>query len=310
MQLLFDDDLVEGVVQLCAAGKRSGVPPLQIRRFQAERERCYRVLDPDERATAFARVHLSWFAEWGIEKFLAATAARFPVLDGALSALAFRQACGKNEEGAELYCDAGGQRRSMVSLRPERFADEPSLTRFLHHELAHLADMVDPGFGYSPHLERTGQTASQLRLTRERYRVLWAVSIDGRLIRRGIETVADEGRRRSEFDRAFAFLPEARRGELFAALWSGRLATHSELLELASDPRGLQGSHAPVPGADCPLCGFPAFEWTGAASLKPAARERIQAEFPAWRETDAVCARCAEMYNAIAGLEYPKTVCL
>ncbi len=310
MRLLFDDDLVEGVVQLCAAGKRPGVPPLQVRRFHAERERCYQVLDPDERATAFARVHLSWFTEWGLDKFLAGAAGRFAVLAGRLAALAFRQARGKNDEGAELYCDAGGQRRGMVSLRPERFDDEPSLARFLHHELAHLADMVDEMFGYSPDLERTGQTASQLRLTRERYRVLWAVSIDGRLIRRGLETVADEARRRAEFERAFAFLPEDRRGELFAALWSGRLATHGELLELASDPRGLQGSHAPVPGADCPLCGFPAFEWTGAASLKPAARDRIRAEFPAWRETDAVCARCAEMYNAITGLEYPTTVCL
>lgn len=53
---------------LCAAGKSPEVPPLQIRRFHAEHERCYRVLDPDERATAFARVHLSWFTEWGFEK--------------------------------------------------------------------------------------------------------------------------------------------------------------------------------------------------------------------------------------------------
>ena len=310
MRLLFEDDLVEGVVRWCAAGKRAGVPGLQIRRFHAERERCYQVLDPDERVTAFARVHLSWFSEWGFETFLSGVTKRFPLLADRLTALAFRQARGKNDEGAELYCDAEAQRRGIVSLRPERFGAELPLTRFLHHELAHLADMVDERFGYSPDLASTGQTASQLRLTRERYRVLWAVSIDGRLLQRGLETVADPTQRHTEFHRAFAFLPEARRAELLAALWSGRLATHQELLGLASDPRGLQGSHAPVPGADCPLCGFAAFQWTDAATLKPPARARIQAEFPGWRETEAICARCAEMYDAIAGIEYPKTVCL
>ncbi len=310
VRLLFDDDLVEGVVQLCATGKRAGIPPLQIRRFHAERERCYQVLDPDERATAFARVHLTWFTEWGFERFLAATAARLPVLDGALAALAFRKARGQQDEGAELYADANSSRRGIVALRPERFADEPSLTRFLHHELAHISDIVDEGFGYSPDLGAAGQTASQLRLVRERYRLLWAVSIDGRLIQRGLETVTDEAGRRTEFDRGFAFLPEPRRTELFAALWDGRLAQHRELLELAADPRGLQGTTAPLPGAACPLCGFAAFQWTDAATLRPEARERIRTEFPGWQEVEPVCARCAEMYNAVAGLEYPKTVCL
>jgi hypothetical protein len=231
-------------------------------------------------------------------------------LDGTLAALAFRQARGRNDEGAELYADPEGQRRGIVALRPERFADEPGVRRFLHHELAHVADMVDEGFGYSPDLSGAGHTPSQLRLVRERYRLLWAVSIDGRLTKRGLETVADEAQRRREFARGFAFLPEARHDELFTALWSGQLAQHGPLLDTASDPRGLQGSHAPVPGADCPLCGFAAFQWTDASSLRPEARARIQAEFAGWRGTEPICARCAEMYNAIAGIEYPKTVCL
>jgi hypothetical protein len=310
MKLLFDDDLIEGVVQLCATGKRAGIAPLQVRRFHAERERCYQVLDPDERATAFARVQLSWFQEWGLEKLLVSVVSRFPGLEPTLAALAFRKARGKTDEGAELYGDAQGQRRGIVALRPDRFGEDAALTRFLHHELAHLADMVDEGFGYSPDLAQTGQTAPQQRLVRERYRLLWAVSIDGRLTVRSLDSVADATQRRSEFDRGFAFLPEARRAELFAALWSGRMATHRGLLELAADPRGLQGTTAPLPGASCPLCGFAAFEWTDASRLRPAARERIRAEFPAWRDGEAVCARCAEIYDAVTGQEYPATVCL
>ncbi|MCL4180801.1 MAG: hypothetical protein KJ072_24025 [Verrucomicrobia bacterium] len=310
MQLLFEDDLVEAAVRLCAAGTRSGIPALQLRRYDVERERCYAVLDPDERATAFARVQLSWFGEWGLESRLTSVALHFPMLQPALTALAFRKARGRNDEGAELYRDAQGRRRGIVALRPERFADDAPLTRFLHHELAHLADMVDPAFGYSPELEQTGQTASQLRLTRERYRLLWDVSIDGRLVQRRLETVADEVQRRQEFNRGFAFLPEERRDELFAALWHGRLARHHPLLDIAADPRGLRGRHDPVPGAACPLCGFATFQWTEVDRLRPAARDRIRADFPAWCDRESVCARCAEMYDSITGLEYPATVVL
>jgi hypothetical protein len=136
------------------------------------------------------------------------------------------------------------------------------------------------------------------------------VSIDGRLVRRGLAAPADEAQRRGEFERAFGFLPAARRAELFADLWSGRIARHAALLEVATDPRRLHDRHAPVPGAPCPLCGFAAFQWTDARTLRPAARDRIHTDFPGWHESEAVCARCAEMYDSIAGLEYPATVCL
>jgi hypothetical protein len=273
--MLLDDDLVEGVVQMCAAGGRTGIPPLQIRRFHAERERCYRVLDPDERATAFAHAHLSWFREWGLENLLAATVARFPVLDQALAALAFRKARGRSDEGAELYRDAEGHHRGIVALGPERFADDPALLCLLHHELAHLADMVDPVFGYSPEWDLGGLTASQQRLARERYRLLWDVTIDGRLSGRGLATVAGAEQRQGEFNRGFAFVTEPRRAELFTALWTGRMARHQALIGVAADPRGLQGTQAPLPGAACPLCGFAAFQWSDASHLRPAARERI-----------------------------------
>jgi hypothetical protein len=310
MKLLFDDDLVEGAVQLLASSKRTGIPALQIRRFHVERERCYRVLDPDERATAFARLHLSWFSEWALETMLEQIVARFPGLDRALTALAFRKARGRHDEAAELYGDPEGRWRGIVAMRSDRFIDTLALTRFLHHELAHLADMLDPAFGYSSELAETGQTSSQLRLTRERYRLLWGVSIDARLIQRGLETVADETQRRRDFDRAFAFLPSSRRVGLFGDLWHGRLAKHDQLLEIASDPRGLHGSDAPVPGASCPLCGFATFQWTLTDTLRAEAIERIRSDFHLWRDGDSICARCAEMYDAITGTTYPATVCL
>jgi hypothetical protein len=310
MKLLFEDDLVEGVVRLCATGRRPGAPALQVRRFHAERERCYTVPDPEARADAFARVQLGWFAEWGLESLLAKCVAQFPVLESALLALAFRQARGRNDEGAELYRDPDGSWRGIVALRPDRFERDMGLTRFLHHELAHLADMVDPRFGYSPEFGQAGMTVSQQRLVRERYRLLWAVSIDGRLAARGLASVADEAQRQQELDRGFAFLGEARRTELFGALWRGELAQHGPLVAIAADPRALRGRHAPVPGAPCPLCGFATFAWSDTKGMRGAARERMHVDFPHWGGDEPVCARCAEMYNAITGVEYPATVCL
>lgn len=310
MKLLFEDDLVEGVVFLCASGKRPGIPALQIRRFNAERERCYATPDPDDRGAAFARVQMAWFTEWGLAEQLRSTAGRFPQLRVSVTSLAFRKARARNDEGAELYRNSDDTRQGIVALKPGRFSDDSELERFLIHELAHLADMVDEAFGYSPDLDHTGQTASQQRLLRERYRLLWNVSVDGRLTQRGLDTIADEARRRGEFDRSFAFLPDARREEVFADLWSGRLARHEDLLAIAADPRDFRDHHAPVPGAQCALCGFAAFQWADVSALRPEAQDRIRTEFPGWRESDSVCARCAEIYDSITGLKYPATVCL
>lgn len=310
MTFLFDDDLVDGAVFLCASGKRPGVPALQIRRFHAERERCYAIPDPDDRAAAFARVQLAWFQEWGLDEALRLAVGRFPALKSGLTTLAFRQARGRNDEGAELYCNADGAQQGIVALNPTRFAAAAELTRFLHHELAHLADMVDESFGYSSVLDGTAQTASQQRLVRERYRLLWNVSVDGRLTRRGLGTVADEPRRRGEFDRGFAFLEKARRQTIFDNLWSGQIAGHVDLLAIASDPRGLHEQYAPVPGAPCPLCGFAAFQWVEMATLQAAARKRIRTEFPDWHGDGSLCARCAEIYESTSNLRYPATVCL
>lgn len=310
MKTLFEDDLVEAVILLCTAGRRPGVPPLQIRRFHAERERCYAQLDPDQRQEAFAHLHLAWFREWELADQLAAAAGRFPGLANALATLAFRQARTQSDEGAELYANPEGQRHGIVALRPDRFTGPAALDRWLHHELAHLADMLDARFGYSPLWTGATPSAARERLVRERYRLLWNVSIDGRLTRRQLATVADESRRRAEFNRAFAFLPEPRQADLFGGLWNGRMTGHADLLALAMDPRGLHDAHAPLPGAQCPLCGFTAFAWIDVRTLHPEAQARLHAEFPDRPSEETVCARCAEIYQSIAGLTYPPTVCL
>lgn len=310
MQLLFEDDLVEATLGLCLAGRLAGVGAPEIAEFHAARERCYGVGDPIERGAVFARMHLDWFCRWGLRDRLGAAVDRFPAIAEACEAVVFRRCRGRHDEGAELYVDAEGRRRAVVSLRPDRLVTEPLLTGFVHHELALVEDMVRPSFGYSTHLAAGGWTPSQERVVRERYRLLWGIRTDGALAARGLTGLAGRERRLTEYERAFGFLVEPRRSEVFDALWTGAVATHAELLDLASDPRELAGRRESVPGAACPLCGFAAFRWATAGDLRPAALERVRAEFPTWDSDEPLCARCAEIYNAVAGLEYPATVCL
>lgn len=310
MRILCEDELVEAVIGLCITGRMAGVSAEDRARFFRDRDRCYEIADGDRRTESFARVHLDWFGRWGLRARLETAAGPFPELSSRVEALVFRRARGRHDEGAELYRDAEGCPRGVVALRADRVVSEPALTGFLNHELAHLEDMVTPAFGYTAEVAAGPVTASQERLIRERYRVIWAIRIDGLLARRGVTGFVAEDRRRADFEKSFGFLEETRRMEVFDGLWSGSLGTHGELMQLAADPRELEGRREPLPGAPCPLCGFAAFRWSDASGLRPSALERIRAEFPDWRPGEPLCARCAEIYESVDGVEYPSTVCL
>ncbi len=297
MHLHYDEDLVEAAVLLCTAGRRKGVSGLQVARFNRAREKLYDILDPDDRNTAFFRLHLEWFREWGLERLLTEPLKEFPLLSEALHILAFRKSRSTNDDGAELYVNESGDRTGVVALRPERLERDAELLPFLRHELAHLHDMVDPAFGYRPELAVSSASLGSHQLARERYRLLWDVSIDGRLSRSGRQTVASKDQRWSEFAGAFPFWTEARQQQVFDLLWTNPTPTHRCLEELVCDPRQLQTSSGPRPGAPCPLCGFPTFAWAEAASLADNVVAAIQSEFPHWTPHQGACARCREIYR-------------
>lgn len=298
MQLQYDENLIESAVLVCASGKRSGAPPAQVRRFHNERERLYSILDPDERNSAFFQLNLSWFREWGLEQALRDSLNEFQLLTAALNTAAFRRAVQRHDEGAELFVN-GSARSAIVSLRAERFADDGDFASFLRHELTHLSDMVDPAFGYEPEIELAKHPAQE-RLVRERYRLLWDITIDGRLSRRDELPKAVRDQHRKQFERAYGFWDSAAVDVTFRSLWDAKQPRHSLLLELASDPRGLRFAHKPAPGALCPLCGFPTFHWFQAEKVTAQIREAVAAEFPEWTDEQGICNRCFEMYHVSA----------
>jgi hypothetical protein len=307
MQLRYDDNFVEGAVFVFASRQHCGPPPLHVRRFHLAREKLYSILDPDARNTAFFDLHLEWFREWGMEKALVGPADEFPRLRTALGALVFRRARMKRDEGAELYVGAEHGRAGVVALRVERFERPEELACFLRHEFAHVNDMLDPAFGYSPELHLPGRNAAQHRLTRERYRLLWSIAIAGRLTALSHATVGSREEHRSMFDHAFGFWAESRRKEVFDSLWDNRHPRHVDLLAIASNPRGLESAHEPVPGAACPLCGFATFAWADPDGFSAQTVTAIRAEFPAWTPAQGACRRCVEIYH-IVGARTPLAV--
>jgi len=299
MQLRCDEELVEAAVFLCAVGCRADISPLQIRRFHREREKPYAILDADERNAAFFKLHLEWFREWGLEQSLLKLVEEFPLFRNSLNLLAFRKARGRNEEGSELFVSAETGRNAVVALLPERFASDEKLALFLHHECMHLNDMLDPAFGYSPQVHIAGRNPAQQRLTRERYRLLWDISIDGRLTNTKRATTGNREAHRATFDRVFNFWSEDRREEVFVSLWTRINPRHDEMLAIASDPREVKTLHEPLPGASCPLCDFPTFRWAKTETLPGVLLARISAEFPSWLPAQGLCCRCLETYQVV-----------
>lgn len=298
MQLCYDNDFLESAVFLCANGRRSGVPSLQLARFHRARERLYGILDPDERNAAFFQLNLEWFREWGLEEQFTDVVKEFPLLTEHLVLLAIRQTHGQKDEGAELYVNDAGQRSGILALRTNWLTHNGPLTSFLRHEFMHLHDMVNPAFGYAPTLEIPGLNAAQQRIARERYRLLWDITIDGRLTEAGHPPMANREDHMAAFSRGYSFWAPEKQNRVFNSLWQHHHPRHADLLALIADPRGLRLAHRPAPGATCPLCGFSAFHWAETEALSPSHVAQIRAEFPNWLPAEGLCARCLEVYEA------------
>jgi len=313
MQLFYDEGFIESAVLLCASRGETGRPAfapgqaaagrvqrLQISRFRREREKLYRILDPDERNAAFFKLHLDWFREWGLEQPLTDTLNEFPLVRELLGVLAVRRSTGKDDEGAVLYVNEANRRTGVLALRLERLMQDAALRDYLRHEFTHLHDMLDPAFGYAPRLDLPGLNAAQQRLARERYRLVWDITIDGRLAAAGHAPLETREQHAAAFARGYSCWPEPKQVEAFNLLWHCRTPRHADFLALIADPRGLRDARRPAPGGSCPLCDFSTFHWADANVLPPEIIGRIRAEFPGWSREQGLCGRCLETYQALA----------
>ncbi|MBI2080724.1 MAG: molecular chaperone TorD family protein, partial [candidate division NC10 bacterium] len=276
------------------------------RAFRRGRDSLYEIPDPEAREAGFRDLHAAWFERLGLGRPVIRAFHEQPSIAAATRGCRIAAARAREEEGAELFVRPPGpslsgqdQRWVVVRLRAEALASSESLLQFLRHEFLHIADMLDPHFGYEPRLRQAADPVPE-RLLRDRYRVLWDATIDGRLVRLGLVPPSVRAGRLRDFLRAFPRLG-VRAEETFSRFFDGASRTHADLVGFAADPGGGPGAQAegPLPGERCPLCRFPthAFE-PDPSGLPPEVLEGVRADFPAWDPTRSLCRQCADLYRA------------
>lgn len=257
-------------------------------------EPLYERLAPDEREHAFARVHLVWFEQRGWREWFAARWAELSELDARATGLLLLAAPRKHDEGAVLGRDGTG---ICLRLMPTRFTNRPRLAAFVRHELLHAWDMLDPAFGYRIEPQETFTAANQVA---ERYHALWCAYVDARLTRRELEPLAELDAHQRDLMQVFPSLSAEQFAELLQVFKTNAL-THRDLYERARQAQG-ERTITPRPGARCPLCHFPTFDW--AKDIAPQVAQVIHTDFPSWDVSLGACARCVERYELVSGVTY------
>lgn len=289
-------DLVEEAVLLA----ERHVPPAMARAFRRERDRIYEVADPDLREAQFQRLALDSFARFGLREALEAILDEHAALASRISGGRIVQALRHSAEGADLLDvgrrePAGTRPLLVVRLRPESLLQPETLAAFLRHELMHIADMLDPAFAYDRILPQSGDGPSADNLLRDRYRVVWDVTIDGRLARASHGTAGTRDWRWREFKAAFAMLGDGC-ADAFDQWWHQPHPTHAALLAFAIAPAGTAFGHAT---GRCPICRFPVASLDArVATVTEHVVKALQAEYPAWRLGDGICPQCLDLYEA------------
>jgi hypothetical protein len=154
-----------------------------------------------------------------------------------------------------------------------------------------VEDLVSPAFGHDP-ASLSGIAPHRRRLVQERYRALWAASVDGRLERRSGRPLLERGEHRRGLGRCFPSLPATELDGMLDRLWRDPAPTHAGLMALATG-RAAREPHQP--GAPCPLCAFPTHHW--ADTSERALIHAIRSDVPGWEPEDGLCCRCLEMYE-------------
>ena len=262
--------------------------------------------DAESRRAAFQALHAQMFEALGCGRPIVEALEHLGL---GFEAVVVTRAWSPIEEEAALSLDG---KTLGIRMMIDRFGS-PDFPRLLHHELGHVLDMLDPTFGYG--LGRAVSTPAARRRTEDRFSLLWDCVIDGRTTRAGGQPLATRSERYAEFGRLFSEFPPDAAEVVVGLLWGGARPTYAELAGFTRDPQALAvwcglptaagmasaqsaGWAVPVPGAPCPLCGFPTFTWE--RTIPEAIAERITADFPTWSPARGACERCVEGYAAMA----------
>jgi hypothetical protein len=224
MAIDYEPALLEAAVLTAAGDDRA---------FHDAREPLYAIADVEVREAAFVALHTGWFERLGLDRTLPEALAERPGVAPACARCVVVRAGAPAAEAADLLVAPPGPPTLLVRLTPETLAAPERARALLRRELLHVADMLDPGFGYEPGLPPSGGGRLLDDRRAERYRVLWAACVDGRLAAEGRAPATARAERLREFTRAFPELGAAA-GTVFQRFFDAPGRTHDDLVALAA----------------------------------------------------------------------------
>lgn len=273
--------------------------------IQERRNHIYEIADIDERDRRFNELNRACFDRLGLGKVIGQSLQEQSLIGAHVERGFVVGATQAKEEGAELFVapddvkNGHGRRTLRLLLRPETLLNEEALRPFLRHELFHISDMLDPAFAYEPTLPKAEGGPTYDTLITSRYRVLWDVTIAGRMARRGWCAATVRDQELNDFRHAFPML-DGECEEHFARFFDATEPRHEELAAFAFDPRAATDSvsNQAVAGTHCSLCRFPthAFE-PEPANLGTEVLAEIKKDFPDWTPARGLCGQCADLYR-------------
>jgi hypothetical protein len=303
MQWRYDQRLVETVVFREAQRLEAAGDHAKAQRYHQRVDVAY-ARDVSEREQAFFDAHWQLFREYACDLPLTEVAQEFPYVQAQVERGVVTATMSARDELADLFVDDHGERIVLMRLRADRYTDIEALRAFVRHELAHIDDMLDPAFAYDKNCIDDLEHSIAARVTRDRYRLLWAISIDSRSTRAGHVSLYTRAQRFAEFCVLFRFIQEQDALVQFSQLWDEPRPTHAAFMALAREPRTTMQQGVTGPGASvlhlgqpCPLCQFPSHAWAEVDALPEEILQMVRAEFPTWTPAQGLCDRCAEVYT-------------
>ncbi len=270
-----------------------------------QRDRIYDVAKLEEREELFRALYRSWFERLGLGNPIHTALREQPIIASQIDSCYVLCAIHAKQEAAELFVTTDPasraiQRRNLrILIRPESLLKAEPTLEFLRHEIFHIADMLEPAFAYEPTLPMAEGGPTYDTLITNRYRVLWDVTIAGRMLRRGWCATAVRDRELNDFRHAFPML-NGECEERFERFFDAAEPRHKDLAAFAFDPRAATDSvsNQAVAGTHCSLCRFPthAFE-PEPANLGTEVLAEIKKDFPDWTPARGLCVQCADLYR-------------
>ena len=233
MRLACAPDLVEEAVLLA----ERTMSTTERQTFRRERNPLYEIADGDLREERFRVFHARWFARLGLHRPIEEAVAGAAGLSARVAEGRVLRAVTRQDEGADLVDQVSGSaivRVLVIRLRPAALLEPAAVRAMLGHELLHVHDMLDPAFRYERSLRVDAGPLTETVL-RDRYRVLWDATIDGRLTRAGAVGDVVRSARWREFEAVFPMLGGGARAA-FDAWFDRDRPTHDDLLAFARRP--------------------------------------------------------------------------